>query len=449
MSHTQQETTTNPVVEIKLCANSFEYFCKSYVKVKSPTKGLVALDLYDCQKEFCRFIMENDRTAMVNFRQGGFTTAAIALCVWKMLFEECQNILWVAKTDRECVYANEVFRQMVDLLPRWMKDVDTVNDHNVKFHNGNYMTFRTPINTIGVANNFLLVDQAAYISDANGLDLVNPCKVALFSTAKILQKNEKNWFYEIISNTLYDSFKSRAIIDWSNHPRYQDKNFVDQLKRSLGNINWRAEMECEFVNSKSEPWAIYDRIIDKPDLIASNYKKVKNLFDPQTKVGQTEVEQIDLNKTPYIKIEENDPPCSISMEHPVFPQEFTTSIKQVWENINTSMPDIIDVTSNKSDDREDYDSVDILAIAGICQRDGTPLVKSDYCQKMQKEICKGLPKQLTVGLEEETLTVNGIPTKINAKAIEMAVLGLSELVNEKQAIQTVGRIVRKKMKRLF
>lgn len=60
-----------------------------------------------------------------------------------------------------------------------------------------------------------------------------------------------------------------------------------------------------------------------------------------------------------------------------------------------------------------------------------------------------MPTNMKVGLDEKSLCVNGVPTRISAKGIEMAFMGLAELTTPNDALTTVGSLVRNKLRMLF
>ena len=161
-----------------------------------------------------------------------------------------------------------------------------------------------------------------------------------------------------------------------------------------------------------------------------------------------EQEFIDLKKTPdKIVVDLVEPALT---EHPTFAEELDMTHDEVLKNISEVMPDYL-TKEPPQPEQFDYNagSIDLLTLAGVL-KDGTlPLAIDDYRESLLKYVTKGLPRQLKLDLHGDFVTINGVPTKINAKAVEMAVCGLSELVGQDKSVQTVSRIVRKKLQRLF
>lgn len=100
-----------------------------------------------------------------------------------------------------------------------------------------------------------------------------------------------------------------------------------------------------------------------------------------------------------------------------------------------------------------YESCDILKLAGVMDLeedcDGEEVEDENYRSTLLNRILEDMPNSMTLGLDDEWLMVNGIPTKIPSRGIELAFVGLAELTTPDDAIEAVSKLVRKKLKRLF
>lgn len=57
------------VVEIAKCKRDIVYFAEKYYRVINLDKGLHVIKLYDIQKEFLRFLVDNNKVICVSGRQ--------------------------------------------------------------------------------------------------------------------------------------------------------------------------------------------------------------------------------------------------------------------------------------------------------------------------------------------------------------------------------------------
>lgn len=97
-------------------------------------------------------------------------------------------------------------------------------------------------------------------------------------------------------------------------------------------------------------------------------------------------------------------------------------------------------------------SCDLLKLAGVVStdRECDDEEDIDYRAILVSKIAeKGLPDEIELDLDDEFLTVNGTKTKISTESIEMAFAGLAVLSTPQEALEKVGRLVRKKLAYVF
>jgi hypothetical protein len=76
--------------------------------------------------------------------------------------------------------------------------------------------------------------------------------------------------------------------------------------------------------------------------------------------------------------------------------------------------------------------------------------KEDYRLVLISKIAEqDLPTDIQLSLDDENLLVNGCKTKISTQSIEMAFAGLAELEGANEALEKVGKLVRKKLSYVF
>lgn len=144
--------------EILLCHQSFEYFCETYLKVHkyhaNNHASVVPMKLWEHQNRWFDHVRNNRFVVHSKFRQGGFTTLAVAYGMWLCLFKLDQTIMYLTHSDRMAVAAGDIAKVMLENLPDWMAGnvLSMSNDHRKKFPDtGSKMLFYTPEASCGVA----------------------------------------------------------------------------------------------------------------------------------------------------------------------------------------------------------------------------------------------------------------------------------------------------------
>jgi hypothetical protein len=244
--------TAEQASEMEKCANSFDYFCDHYARIRT-AKGIVSLQLFDFQRRYAKALQEKQYLVTTKFRQGGFTTTTAIFCLWKLLFSSNQNILWNVRTDWEARGPNDIVQVALKYLPDWMiGGIDRLNDHEIRLGNGNTFLFYRYQSGCGRYVSLLVVDEAAYI-DERSWSVTLPClgdsgSAIVLSTAKVLQEGEKNWFVEICQAAIAGKNKFQYFqVNWQEHPDYNNTTWMNKVKANLGDIGWRVEIAGEFV----------------------------------------------------------------------------------------------------------------------------------------------------------------------------------------------------------
>lgn len=238
--------------EYTKCADSFIYFRENYVKFTHPVKGLAAFPLYDFQKRYVEHIDSHRFTITKKFRQGGFTTTTLIWYLWRFLFKLDETSLVLSKTDRECIWNSEFVRRIVHQLPEFLfPKLDKETDHCLWNNElGNRLYFHTPTQCCGRAIHNLFVDESAYIQKMKfWWDCFWPCvscdgKVIVASSPN----GKQGWFYETYTTAqkLENNF-SIFHSHYSEHPDYDNEEWVEKVKSNLGEKLFRSEVLAEFI----------------------------------------------------------------------------------------------------------------------------------------------------------------------------------------------------------
>lgn len=321
-------------------------------------KGLVPFTLHPFQKRFAASILGNRYLIGKKFRNDGFTTVSIVYGLWDALFHLDRRVGFLANNQAGAEYLNQFLSDILHQLPEWLRgEFHEQNKYRIKFSDcGSSITFisseEEAVRVRGCKFDLLFIDEAAYHEDLHEAwrvifpSLACGGSVIATSTTKKLKYGENNWFFETICGA-EEGTNSFVVftVDHSEHPDYSNPDFVELLKKNLGDEGYHIEVLMDWVFEGEPP--------------------VEEKKQPDTPEGD---------------------PAEYCVE---YERDFLTQIKE------------------------------------------------------------GLPAELVLSLDGERLTVNGVPTKIEKKVIEMAFVGLSELASYDKALTTVSKLVSKKLKALF
>ncbi len=240
--------------EMQRCAADFNYFCETYVKIRTPNRGVIPFALYDFQKRYAKTLQENRFVIAKKFRQGGFTTTTEIFLLWKCMFQNDQHVMFTSKTDREAVYASGVVKHLLPELPEWLRPkLSRINDHLIEFaETKSKMFFGTAEAACGRSLSHIVFDEAAYWKYAEKWwKCMFPC-ISVGGSACILStpNGNKNWFYEVYTDAMNEHNSFHAFkADYWEHPDYNDPEWVKRTRENLGEKGWRQEVLCEFIDS--------------------------------------------------------------------------------------------------------------------------------------------------------------------------------------------------------
>ena len=242
--------------EIIRCKNDFVYFCRKYIYILHPIRGLVPFELYEFQEKKVFPAFESHRFVILKkFRQGGLSTTTAIYCLWKALFKTDFNILCISKTDREAVEFMGIIKQAWNELPSWLKCRTTEdNKHVLALETGSKIRCYTPKASRSQAISLLVIDEAAFIQRmdeiwADVFPVINTGgNIIVISTVNGIG----NWYHQYWTgavNGTNDFFP--VLLKHTEHPDYQDPKWVESTKRQLGPHRYAQEVLGEFLGSGS------------------------------------------------------------------------------------------------------------------------------------------------------------------------------------------------------
>jgi len=245
----------NVFEECLKCQKDFSYFAETYLKVNHPKRGLVSFPLYDFQKRLVKTYNESRFVAVKKFRQGGFSTTTALYGLWQCMFHCDRRFLFMSKTDREAIEMGRIVQRAIQNLPEEFKPFLTKsNDHQKSFKcTGSEMWFLTPQAACSKMCTHLVIDEAAFIPNmeqhwaAMSPTIGGEGKCFVVSTVNGLG----NWYEGLYTGAAEgrNSFKAFDC-HYSEHPDFNNEEWVAQMKCNLGERGWMQEMECCFVGSQ-------------------------------------------------------------------------------------------------------------------------------------------------------------------------------------------------------
>lgn len=482
---------TTPEVEFKNCAEDFVYFCETYLKIIHPTKGLIPFKLFDYQKRYIKALEDHRFVAAVKFRQGGFTTTTLAWFTWRLLFKLDESNMVLCKSDWEAVGCNRVVRTFLDHLPDDFKpNLSKCNDHQIVYDDANSrIFFHTPQASRGRALSHLFIDESAFIKDmdqhwkAMWPTLSTGGQCITVSTPN----GDKGWFYDTVTEARQGK-NTFHVVDayYTEHPDYNNPEWVEQMKKNLGERGWRQEVLGEFLGeyTPDEP--------EKPK--APDLNPEQDFFDCKSLKEEQEIlrkcrqraalKGVNLNLGQHGHIRDNtdpiklccdrseEPTTMITFDHVPRPHTFREywwpevaeemAEEQIFVNGDDSLDKAIARKRQNLKDLEDrvneceY-SDQLLVLAGVLdseevdEKDVNRLNGSNVDHEVLQKVLElgNFPENLKISFSNKKFCVNDVPTNINEFDLCCLYNGLVAFTSHEKAITKVAKLICKRMTPLF
>lgn len=252
--------------EIIKCIKSFPYFCHKYVKIAHPTRGLLPFILFNYQRRCVKEFEEKKYSIIRKFRQGGLTTVTVLWALWRCLFKLDETIMVLSKSDREAIAAGEIVKRAIEELPSWMRpDMDKNNDHQKLFKDtGCKLFFYTPEAARGRSITYLIIDEAAFVQNMEKYwKAMYPTLSAGGHCIAISTVNGIGNWYEETYHGAEKGDNDFNIIDlaYTEHPDYDDEEWVRRTRAQLGEKGWLQEVMGDFLGA-GDTWIPPDVLND-------------------------------------------------------------------------------------------------------------------------------------------------------------------------------------------
>jgi hypothetical protein len=246
--------------ERKRCAYDFLYFARNYLIIGENDKPLI---LEDFQHRFIIDCELNPRLIAKKFRNGGFSTISLAYGLWKSIFHPEFNFVIIENTRRECYYMNDRLEEMMKKMPDSMRP--RMNHKSLcqfELENGSKIQFAAISSykhILGQEIDLLFVDEPAFMKNVDklmaALAPVTEQVVAVSTPNRRDTIENPNWFHKtFIHAVIKDAIAlndpkhfSPYFADYKESSHYQDKAYLKQLKKNLGNKGWQQGVLAEFI----------------------------------------------------------------------------------------------------------------------------------------------------------------------------------------------------------
>ena len=272
--------------EIAKCKRDIVYFAEHYYRVINLDKGLHIIKLYDVQKEFLRFLVDNNKIICCSGRQQGKSTIYCIYSLWLATFFPEKKIMLLAN---KAATALELLGRIItgyEYLPKWLKAAATVvNKGELSFANmSSIRAFASSSDAArGFSCNTVILDEFAFLNK-NIAD-------KLFTSMYPVISSSKNGKFIIVStpngtdNLYYDIWSQanskevgKNLEGWKPFTMWwwqvpgHDEAWKERQIAAIGARRFAQEFNNEFIANSSIRKLIPDEVLERYRIKLSEYK---------------------------------------------------------------------------------------------------------------------------------------------------------------------------------
>lgn len=248
----QQKFTPEEVSEYLKCMKDPEYFARTYVKVISLDRGLVAFEPYPYQGKMFQHFNENRFSIVLACRQSGKSISSVIYLLWFALFSPDKTIAILAN---KAATAREMLARVtlaLENLPFFLQPgCRALNKGSIEFsNNSRIIAAATSGSSIrGLSVNLLFLDEFAFVQDATTFYTSTYPVVSSGKTSRVIITSTANgvgnqfhriWEGAVQGVNEYKPFR----VDWWDVPGRDEK----WKKETISNTS-ELQFEQEFGNS--------------------------------------------------------------------------------------------------------------------------------------------------------------------------------------------------------
>lgn len=251
------EYTKDQLQEYIKCANSFEYFCKKYVKIIHVDKGLIDFIPFGYQLKMAETFGDNRFVLCKLPRQCGKTTIVAAFILHKILFSENYIVAILANKEKQSKEILSRIKFAYQYLPKWIQQgVVEWNKNNIELENGSKI-FSSATSTDaarGQSYSLVYLDEFSFVPrniQSDFFTSVFPTISSGTETKMIITTTPKgmDYFYKLwVESERGDNSFKRMSIHWSETPG-RDENWRESMIKDISLEKFNQEYGCEFLGS--------------------------------------------------------------------------------------------------------------------------------------------------------------------------------------------------------
>ena len=272
--------------EIAKCKRDIVYFAEKYFRVINLDKGLHIIKLYDVQKDFLRFLVDNNKVVCVSGRQQGKSTIYCIYSLWLATFFPEKKIMILANKLTTALELLGRIQMGYSYLPKWLKSGQVVvNKGELTFANrSSIRAFASSSDAArGFAANVCILDEFAFLQKS--------LADKLFTSMYPVISSSKDGHFIIVStpngtdNLYYDIWQqanskdqSKNLEGWKPFEMFwwqvpgHDEEWKKRQIAAIGEQRFAQEFNNEFLTSTQTRKLIPDDIIEKYMIKLSEYK---------------------------------------------------------------------------------------------------------------------------------------------------------------------------------
>jgi hypothetical protein len=192
------------------------------------------------------------------FRQGGFTTTLLAWGLYRCLYHQ-EDWIVLSGQNRESFYCADLIENILSympIVPKYGRVGNTISFYNT---NRNKIIFAKDSRSMG---GNVIINEAAFHRD---MDVKWKTTIPTIKDKCIVISTTNgigNWFHDTYVNALekknqFHVFKT----EYTEHPDYNNEEYVVKMKENLGEKGWLQEMNQSFVIESPQEWGIHDSFL--------------------------------------------------------------------------------------------------------------------------------------------------------------------------------------------
>jgi hypothetical protein len=224
------------------CYNDIFYFAEKYCQIKRADGSIGIMKLRDYQIEILKSLINNKKVINMSSHQMGITLVHSIYYLYKMIFTENFNILYISNKTMTSVEVIEKIKHIYFNLPFFIKKgIDTLNKNSIKFESGSSISIKDDNET---KYNIISLNEFSRIY--NNEELYNKYKDndCIFI---ISQPNGHNFFYTLVQDSY--CLKNDFVVTktyWWQIPSRDEKWRLEEIRKLGSEFLFNQEYDLYF-----------------------------------------------------------------------------------------------------------------------------------------------------------------------------------------------------------